>query len=702
MSEPTAEAARQSLADVNVFDMSSAGMVLTDRTGCFRRVNSAFARLVGRSVEDLLGQPFSSLTSPDDIAVSRAALKDLLDRTADTARFEKRYLRPDGTLVWVDMSIRSLLDPEGEVVGFLTQAVDISARKAAEIELRHQALLFGAISDAVFVSDADGLVRDCNPAAERLAGRSRRELLEMSDGDPTPEYRLWIARMQTAIADGGWAGDVTFRPDGPDQRLAEATIVAMHDVDGAVTGGIAICRDVTDARANAAALARAERRARHDALHDALTGLPNRKMLAARFEELLEPGREPAGTALLMIDLDRFKEVNDTLGHQCGDQLLVQVGRRLLAAVREGDTVARLGGDEFGVLMLGVADTEAAMALADRIQLALEQPFRVEGIDLDVEASVGVALAGKGLDVASVLRHADVAMYVAKRQGLGSFAYDPSADGHSPARLSLLGELRGALRRHELVLHYQPKISLSTGDVVGAEALVRWQHPKRGLVPPGDFVPLAEHTGLIRSLTKYVLDAALAEERRWIDAGRPLPIAVNLSARNLLEDGLVEQIVRLLKRHDVPANLLELEITESTVVTEIAHVGTLLARLRALGIRVAIDDFGAGFTSLAQLKNLQVSELKIDRSFVAAMAKSGSEELIVRSVIELSHNLGLTAVAEGVETPTELATLAGFGCDVAQGFHLSKPLPSEVFADWYAEWRAGRATAANGAWAVRA
>jgi diguanylate cyclase len=282
-----------------------------------------------------------------------------------------------------------------------------------------------------------------------------------------------------------------------------------------------------------------------------------------------------------------------------------------------------------------------------------------------------------------VLRQADVAMYIAKRHGAGAFAYDPAADGHSPARLSLLGELRGALHRRELELYFQPKVSLVTGGTVGAEALVRWRHNDRGLIAPGEFVPLAEHTGLIRSLTYYVLDAALAEERRWMDADRALPVSVNLSARNLTEDRLVEQIAELLRRHGVPPSLLELELTESSIVTEPTRARDLLSRLRALGVRVSIDDFGAGFTSLALLKSLPVSELKIDRSFIEAMTKQPSDALIVRSVVQLSHNLGLTAVAEGVEDAEVLDALGAMGCDVVQGYHFTPPLPSKAFSAWY-------------------
>ena len=273
-------------------------------------------------------------------------------------------------------------------------------------------------------------------------------------------------------------------------------------------------------------------------------------------------------------------------------------------------------------------------------------------------------------------------MYCAKTQTAGVFVYDPDIDGHTPARLALVGEVRTALERNELVMHYQPKISISTGEVVGAEALVRWQHPTRGLVFPDEFIPVAEHTGLIGPLTRYVLDASVAQARRWADIGRPLPVAVNLSARNLLDERLPEEVSALLAKHGVAAALLHVEVTESALITEPVRARRLLEQLAALGVQISIDDFGAGYTSLGQLKTLPVSELKIDRSFVMTMAEDARDALIVHSVVDLGHNLGLTIVAEGVETAEALSVLAEFGCDVAQGYHLARPATVDAFDAW--------------------
>jgi diguanylate cyclase (GGDEF)-like protein len=425
-------------------------------------------------------------------------------------------------------------------------------------------------------------------------------------------------------------------------------------------------------------------RALHDSMHDALTGLPNRALLFDRFGQvLLAAKRAGTTTGLLLLDLDRFKEVNDTFGHHYGDALLAQIGPRLRSALREIDTVARLGGDEFAVMLPDITDLGAAAAVAAKLRTALETPFFVEGVALDVEASVGVVLSGEhGTDPTTLLQRADIAMYVAKAQNLGVFAYDPDIDGHTPAKLALLGELRRALTLGQLVLHYQPKVSISTGEVVGAEALVRWQHPDRGLIFPDEFIPVAEHTGLIGPLTTPVLSTALTQARAWMDAGQPLMVSVNLSARSLLYEQLPQQVADLLAVHGVPAELLELEVTESALMTDPARAQRLLEELAALGVRLSIDDFGAGYTSLGQLKDLPVTALKIDKSFIMNMRNDPSDALIVQSIVDLGHNLGLTIVAEGVETEEILTDLTATGCDIAQGYYLSRPVTAAAFDAW--------------------
>jgi diguanylate cyclase (GGDEF)-like protein len=422
----------------------------------------------------------------------------------------------------------------------------------------------------------------------------------------------------------------------------------------------------------------ASRKLRHQALHDTLTGLPNRTRLYQRAGRATKSVRAFGGlAALLLIDLDRFKEVNDTLGHDHGDMLLRDVAERLGDSLRRGDTLARLGGDEFAVLLTDLPDRGAAAELAGRVLAALERPFVVRGVTVQLEASVGIALCPEhGNDVGTLVQRADVAMYDAKREQDRIRVYDPGRDPYSPARLQRIGELRDALVNDELVLHYQPKVSVGGGGLTGVEALVRWQHPVRGLLAPDAFVPLAERTGAVADLTRWVIDRALAQCAAWRAQGFDLPVAVNLAAANIVDVTLPAAVGDLLERHRVPANRLECEISEHTVMADPVRASDVLGGLRDLGVRLSLDDFGTGHSSLAYLKRLPLDEVKIDRSFVAAMTDDENDAVIVRSTIDLARNLGLEVVAEGVETAEVMQALADLRCDTAQGYYISRPLPA--------------------------
>ena len=423
---------------------------------------------------------------------------------------------------------------------------------------------------------------------------------------------------------------------------------------------------------------------KHLALHDAVTGLPNRSLFHDRAgQAIVSARREARRAALMILDLDRFKEVNDTLGHHNGDLLLKEVGARLREILRESDSVARLGGDEFGLLLPRVTDGDAAMNVAEKVRAALREPFTLEGVTLDIGASIGVALYPEhGGDVETLLQRADVAMYVAKEDHTGYELYSRQRDEYSPSRLALVADLRRAIDHGGLVLDYQPKVEVRSGRVVGVEALVRWRHPERGAVPPGEFVPLAERTGLIRDLTLYVLDSALAQVRVWKSAGLEQSISVNLSARDLLDLGLPDEIDRLLTVHCIEAERLELEITESVILTDPMRARLVLNRLSEMGIHLAIDDFGSGYSSLAYLRRLPVGVIKIDRSFVMNMMEDENDAVIVRSTIDLGRNLGLKVVAEGVESEEILMELARLECDLAQGYYLGRPMSAEALTAW--------------------
>jgi diguanylate cyclase (GGDEF)-like protein len=425
---------------------------------------------------------------------------------------------------------------------------------------------------------------------------------------------------------------------------------------------------------------------RHLALHDPLTGLPNRTLFEDRLaHSLLAAHRARAPLAVIMIDLDRFKEVNDTLGHHVGDKLLQQAGERIRGALRRSDTVARLGGDEFGIVLPITAPADAS-ALGRNLCAVLTQPYRVGESQLTAGASCGIAIAPEhGDDPELLLRHADVAMYQAKRSGGGVATYNPREDPHSPARLRRINDLRAALEGRGLSLYYQPKVSLLTRRVEGVEALLRWHHGAQGLIPAADFVPMAEETALIGPLTRWVLEHAVADLARWRAQGLELPVAVNLSAKSLHDQEMLDTLPDLLQRSGVPAGYLTLELTESSVIPDPARAIGTLGRLRDHGVRLSVDDFGTGHSSLAYLKNLPVQELKIDRSFVVGMRRDRHDAAIVRATVDLARNLDMGVVAEGIEDGETLELLRAMGCGQGQGYFLCRPLPGAALLEWLRE-----------------
>jgi diguanylate cyclase (GGDEF)-like protein len=431
-----------------------------------------------------------------------------------------------------------------------------------------------------------------------------------------------------------------------------------------------------------------QRRARElqrRATTDDLTGLANREQFCALLKEELGAGRLAGSpTAVMLIDLDRFKDINDTLGHHYGDAILRDLSPRLAACVGSAGIAARLGGDEFAVVPAQRTDDPDTLGrIATRLLECVQEPIVIEQMTLEIGASIGVARAPlDGEDVHSLLRRADVAMYAAKEELSGHRIYHVRLDRHSRRRLTVLSDFRRALDGGELVVHYQPIVDIVTSRTCGAEGLVRWQHPELGLVAPADLIPIAEQSGLIGLLTRQVLDRSIAQCAEWRAAGEDLTIAVNLSVRDLLDRELPDQIDSLLVSHGLAPDAMQLEITESMIVSDPDRALRTVAQLRELGLRVAIDDFGTGYASLANVKRLPVDELKIDRSFISELSRDESDQIIVRSTINLGHDLGLTVVAEGVEDEPTLNRLRLLGCDLAQGYHLSRPLAADAFAEW--------------------
>ena len=414
------------------------------------------------------------------------------------------------------------------------------------------------------------------------------------------------------------------------------------------------------------------------ALHDSLTNLPNRFSIQDNLNTTLaEAKRDSSVFSVIMMDLDRFKEINDTLGHDCGDQLLVEVGLRLRDILRPSDFIGRLGGDEFAII-LPETDEIGAKLVAKKIQKVLEPFFYVAEMGFTIAASFGIATFPKhGMTVSAILKSADVAMYNAKNRKLGFCVYNPGTDSNTPDRLSLMGELRQAIYENQLELYYQPKVDLKTSRIIGVEALIRWNHKERGFIPPDEFIPMAEQTGLIRPLTYWVIKSAIAQHESWYDAGINLVVSINLSMHNLHDADFISELEKLLEETSVPNTSFEFEITESTIMSDPDYVVKVLDKLGSLDVSLAIDDFGTGYSSLSLLKKLPVHTLKIDKSFVMDMATDSDDKAIVQSIIDMAHTLGLNVIAEGVENGTVTKQLAELGCDEIQGYYISRPLPAE-------------------------
>ena len=566
------------------------------------------------------------------------------------------------------------------MAGVLWELEALRAQKEQQTG-RYEALLRAQseLGQVVILSEA-GQVVYVNDAFTTLIGRPASDISDVRslyDLVVAEEREAFRDRVQSHVQSGrSITVDVPIqRPDGERRYLEIALKPFGRTGEGQL---VVIARDVTDRTYAENALA-------HQALHDILTGLPNRTLLYDRLEQaILESRRRGEPLALLLIDLDQFKAVNDSFGHHVGDALLTQVGPRFQEHLRETDTVARLGGDEFAIILPGT-DRSTAGRIAATLLKALERPFTVEAEALPVGASVGIATYPDQGDSASMLlQRADIAMYAAKADlGNGYIVYAPEHERHGVDRLAMLADLRRAIEADDLILEYQPEQSLRSGRVTAVEALVRWRHPARGIIAPGGFIPFAEQTGLITPLTEWVIARALRDAKRWLLAGHDVPVAVNLSTRNLLDPLFPQQVARALATAGMPASALRFEITESILLAEPERSMITLEELRTLGVRLALDDFGTGYSSLAYLNRLPLQEVKIDRSFIEKVCTAGdSSATIVQATVDLGHRLGFEVVAEGVETQEAWDRLVDLGCDIVQGFYIARPLPGEDIVRW--------------------
>ena len=668
-----------------------------DRWGMIKDSNLLALKLIGDAAA---GKSFIEVARFwDDPAERQREIMQVI-RTGQPILKSIESTHVDGAQCWFTVDKIPTLDNGGQVSGLLLVMTDITdnlikERALEESEARYKAFIANS-SEAIWCYDMippvdttaeleqqvtdiaqSARLSECNKVLVRMLGaQDINEILGSGLVDSGSQNYLFdlhhFVEKRYQLVDH----DIV-REDSKGRRLCYQISCV-----GVVENGL--LRRVWGTTKDITARKRYEDRLEYQSTHDALTKLPNRIKLYREIDHWIHHREEGHLCALMLIDLDRFKEINDTLGHQVGDRLLQLIGPRLETEMSEmPGLIARLGGDEFAIFLPRIRNQRQAIVFGHRVLDALRQEFDVEGFCTEISASIGISLCpNQAKDVSTMMRYADVAMYRAKTEMSGLSLYNPEYDPHSPKRLALMGELGRAIREDQLRLYFQPKVSLESNCFYGFEALLRWNHPELGFVPPGEFIPIVEMTSLIHPMTAWVLEKSIEQCRSWHDQGLAVTVAVNLSARNLLDENMPKQIMRLLQQYQLPPKYLELEITESSIMTDPNRAMRVLDQLHELGVLLAIDDFGTGYSSLAYLKRLPVQTLKIDYSFVRNMLEDKQDEVIVNSTIHLAHNLGLKVVAEGVENEELLRRLNMMGCDDAQGYHIGRPMPADKADEW--------------------
>jgi diguanylate cyclase (GGDEF)-like protein/PAS domain S-box-containing protein len=644
-------------------------------------VSPAVLSLTGYTPEEFYADPDIGrrLVHPDDQPVVEELLRDPA-RFADPLVL--RWVRKDGRVLWVEQRIRVMTDDAGALTAIEGIARDVNRRVEAEEALRRSEERFRSLlqnaSDIVAIIDAEHRIRYISPTVERVLGYRPDDVLGVNAlAAVHPDDQARVAALldeELERPDNHPVVELRMRHHEGSWRYLE--VIATNLIDDPSIGGVVVnVRDITERK-------HFEQELAYQAFYDQLTGLPNRALFVDRLRHALaRAARRNDRLAVLFFDLDRFKVINDSLGHQAGDELLAAAARRLTGILRSSDTLARFGGDEFTVLVEDLTHSSGATGIADRIIETLRQPFTLAGHEVVVSASIGIVISTPAhTEPADLLREADIALYQAKGSGRARYVvFDPSRQVPAVTRLTMESDLRRAIERGELLLHYQPEVDLDSGRIVGMEALARWQHPARGLVQPSDFIPLAEETGLILPIGQWLLEQACRQVRTWQAAHRsvpPLMMSVNLSGQQFQHPDLVRMVARVLEQTGLDPAGLRLEITESVVVQDAESTVLTLLALKNLGVRLAIDDFGTGYSSLSYLTRFPVDTLKVDRSFVAGGGQDQRTLSVVRGVTALAHALGMDVTAEGIETAEQLSRVRAVRCDWGQGFYFFKPLPA--------------------------
>lgn len=659
---------------------------LKDLEGRFLAVNEQFAKACGKAnAEEVVGKTAAEIW-PERLAEKYAAE----DQTAIALRKQKHVeekVLVQGEERWFGTFRTPILDDHGKVLGTTGFSRDITERKWAEEQLRLTAMIFESSHDSIIITDSDGNIISVNSAFTEITGYAADEVVGknpriLNSGRQSREF--YEAMWKTLRQSGYWNGEVWNRRKDGGIYAGRLSVNAVRDEDGNVSHYIGVTSDITEYKA-------AQERIRNLAYFDQLTGLPNRSLLRDRVNQLIALSqRDKHEFSVLFIDLDNFKNVNDSLGHHAGDLLLQGVAERLRGSVREVDTVARLGGDEFVVVLPGVG-IEGAQQVARKIIGQIASNYLIEAHSLTMTTSLGISVyPGDATDMESLLKHADTALYRAKASGKNDYAFF-TQEMRSAAyeRMTLENDLRRAMMNDELMLYYQPQIELASGRVVGMEALLRWPHKEFGMIPPDQFIPIAEECGLIVELGEWVMHEACRQNHQWQLGGLPaIPVAVNVSAKQMKNADLLDTVDAVLRHTRLESRYLELELTEHAVMDDIEAAITLMTRIGELGVKFAMDDFGTGYSSLAYLRQLPLKKVKIDKLFVQDLSMQSDDREIANAITLLAHSLRLTVVAEGVETKSQMDILLGQGCDSVQGYLFSRPLPPLEFAAFLRSARA--------------
>ncbi len=661
------------------FEQAAVGIAHVGLDGRWLRVNHKLCIITGYTEEELLTRDRPSITCPDDMPDELDSMQQLLAGEVPSSTKEIRYVRKEGSLVWVNLTWSLTRTSTGEPDYFIEVIEDITERKESTERLRLFARIFDTINEGVAVTDSTNNIMLVNPAFSAITGYSASEaigknprILHSGLMDKVFYDKMWQSIKKT----GRWQGEITDRRKNGESYVEWLSISTMKDNRGEISHHIAVVSDISERKA-------AEERMVYIAQHDFLTGLPNRMMLHDRLTQAIAHAeREQRKVAVMFLDLDRFKAINDTLGHLVGDKLLKIVAGRISSVARTSDTVSRLGGDEFAIMLPYVENADDIATIAVKLLTSIAGPCVIDGNEIEVTTSIGISVFPEdGDDSESLIAHADAAMYQAKGNGRNNYQFfTHEMNRRTLERMAIKNKLSHALDRNELFLLYQPQVDLQSGRIIGAEALLRWDHPLYGNVLPAQFIPIAEENGLIPPMGEWVLREACRQNQEWRKQGlMKITMAVNLSAVQFRQKNLGEIIKAILHESGLAPSGLELEITEGVVMQDAEAAILLLEDMKAMGLKLSVDDFGTGYSSLSYLKRFPIDKFKIDQSFVHDLTTDTDDAVIVSTIISMAHSLKLKVIAEGVETAEQLAFLKQQGCDEIQGYYFSQPVSAEKF-----------------------